>query len=340
MSKTHDVLQNISYFLGHVIPHAHQETSWEEASLNSAIKWAEYCENVYNSSEGKPFADDLSTCIERLNLVPEVTVVIFPVKVNLLFLRQATRWLLWCLVNNPGLESQVRKMVISKYISKGLADELACDLHEISTLGICVQDLVKTVEETETEQEVKVTWNNLAVKIYSSQLENIVSLHTSDPLKMETSFEHLLRPLFHSIDGLKLCLQVIIELTNLVAKESTASLLCKNLSAKAELRKILCEIPVDLLSAASAQTEQIKTLYFEWLVQEGNDFVTDFDCKGVIFKKKQGSVNKTLAVNDLCNHFKALLKIPHLVPNVNMLFDKLSQDPGSFFWDELQLMLN
>ena len=51
---THAVLDNIRYFLLHLLPRAEAGAPWTEADLSSALSWADYCQRAAATAGGTP----------------------------------------------------------------------------------------------------------------------------------------------------------------------------------------------------------------------------------------------------------------------------------------------
>jgi hypothetical protein len=234
------------------------------------------------------------------------------------------------------------KIVISKYKCDGLSNELVCDCHDLAVLGICVEDVTNVLQLNRTDEELEDIQKDVAIKLYASNILNIKSSHLEEQsTALKSALDQLLTPLFCSSSGFKLFLQLLIGSNSTVVNESISSVLHDKLSSQSiNIRTMLCEVPVELLCAASDKSEIMKKFYLDWLVMEGKEFIADFSCSVLKFKKVAGSINEIMTMNDLSRHFKALLKIPSLAIAVEILLNELSQKPGSSFWDELKVLLS
>lgn len=307
-----EVLQNIHYFLGTVLPNAHFGRNWDVPLLNEAFLWAEYCEMVYESAVDQPFASKLDSDIR---IVGSALANYDPSPVCLEYLKSSSKVLCEALMQNSFLENSVYQAVLRKAEDKRCLKELIQNATEMKSVFIALLDVLSvqsscdnaelTSQKTETEFHMNDIEKSIIECSSKEEVEQLVSsylnVYFSDSTKMKEFLLLAIKPTCNQESTQRLEDIFINELLKRINREDS---LYQPLVAS----HVWNQSPSLLCSLASKSFLFFKC-YVDFLVQAAQGMRANYGDSDVIWETVSTDIGIGVTFPSVLLHLKCLLNV-------------------------------
>ncbi|XP_041359530.1 uncharacterized protein LOC121375901 [Gigantopelta aegis] len=321
------VLKNVFTFT-QVLGQASSEEAalWDTQALENALKWAQYCEQVHQHVQGKPFESDFEDQLQEMTLLLDPPLCL---SVDLALLGNATQVIQNVLLQNPhlniqlvnGLVCSIRDndssggVLIQRILELGslhgavkISEELMQDV-SLRVGDIFQHDVCLTADSLSSYSQAVVLMQHLIIQLRSTSKLDRFTQHV----------ERLAEALVVRKDGLEVLLCCLcvessdpLERCQLDYRKTRDVIYqwMEKASKTSSHRRKFCEVSSLLLANVAVENDEFFQLYQNILLEWGERLVPDYTRQTDSTKlygwrpRKESSVG---TFSSLTNHFVTLL---------------------------------